>query len=295
MSGASLDYARTEMSTVAVVSPGAMGSALGVLLSGGGARVVATVSGRSSRTVSLADGLELVPSLDDVVVVADVVLSVVPPGAALAVAADVAAAAGRTGARPLVVDLNAVAPRTARAIATVLGEAGLDLVDGSISGPPPRRAGTTTVYLSGPRAGEVAALPAAGVAFRVVPGGVGAASAVKMSTASFYKGQSALFAQALRAAQANGVLDVVLGDLRRHAPGLVEDASALLQRIASKAGRYVAEMDEIAASQAEAGLTPELFAALAAVYRELGEGPLAAAAPEDVDPEKELRDVLELL
>jgi 3-hydroxyisobutyrate dehydrogenase-like beta-hydroxyacid dehydrogenase len=283
------------MTTVGIVSPGAMGSALGALLRDGGARVVATVSGRSERTVALAEGLELLPSFADVVGASDIVLSVLPPGAAVAVATALAATAERTGMQPLVADLNAVAPRTVRDMAARLGEVGLDLVDGSISGPPPLRPGTTTIYVSGARAEEVAALPAAGVQFRVVGTEVGAASAVKMSTASFYKGQTALLTQALRAARANGVLEAVLDDLRRHEPSLVDDASRLLQSVASKSGRYVAEMNEIAASQAEAGLTPELFAAFAAVYLELSEGRLASAPPEDADPGRELRDVLDAL
>ena len=60
------------MTVVGIVSPGAMGSAVGRALRDGGARVVATVAGRSTRTVALAHGLELLPSLDDVVAAADV-------------------------------------------------------------------------------------------------------------------------------------------------------------------------------------------------------------------------------
>ncbi len=52
------------MVMVAIVSPGAMGSALGRGYVEGGARVVACVAGRSERTRPLADGLDLVDSLD---------------------------------------------------------------------------------------------------------------------------------------------------------------------------------------------------------------------------------------
>ena len=280
------------MNTVGIVSPGAMGSAVGHVLSAGGVRVVATLEHRSDRTAQLAEGIELLPSLDAVVEASQVVLSIVPPGEALAVAGAVADAAGRTGAQPIVADLNAIAPATALAIAERLASVGLDVVDGSISGPPPRRPGTTTVYLSGPRADRVAGLEAPGLAFRIVGDSIGLASAVKMSTASFYKGQTALFAQAVRAARANGVLDVVLDDLRRHYPELVDDAPRLLQSIAAKSGRYVAEMEEIAASQQAAGLRPELFAALAAVYLELSATELAGRSPEQVDPAAELDDLV---
>jgi hypothetical protein len=142
--------------TVGIVSPGAMGSALGCALVAGGARVVATLDGRSTRTAQLVQGIELLPGLDDVLAVSDANLSIVSPGAALVVADAVACSTERFGARPLVGGLNAVAPATMHAVASRLGEAGPAAVDGSIANPPPRFAGATIVYLSGPRAAEFA-------------------------------------------------------------------------------------------------------------------------------------------
>ena len=123
---------------------------------------------------------------------------------------------GRLAGARLVADLNAVSPETARGL-------GVD-VDGSISGPPPVAAGTTRIYLSGPRAGEVAALPFDGVEVVVVGDEVGAASAVKMSTASVYKGSVALLTQALRAADHYGVLEHVLADLGEENAGAADRA-----------------------------------------------------------------------
>ena len=84
-------------------------------LARGGARVVATLAGRSRRTTRLADraNVELRPDLTSVVREAEVVLSIVPPEAATSVVADVAGAARSEGVQPLVVDLNAIAPATA--------------------------------------------------------------------------------------------------------------------------------------------------------------------------------------
>jgi 3-hydroxyisobutyrate dehydrogenase-like beta-hydroxyacid dehydrogenase len=281
--------------TVGIVSPGAMGAAVGRVLVAAGTRVIATVEGRSARTGQLAWGIELMPTLDDVVAASDIVLSIVPPGAAVDVAGAIAVAASRTGASPVVADLNAIAPATMEVVAHRLGVAGLSVVDGSISGPPPRPEGTTIVYLSGPRAAEVAILDTPGLELRVVAETVGTASAIKMSTASFYKGQTALFAQALRAARANGVLEPVLDDLRRHYPDLVGDAPRLLQSIAAKSGRYVGEMDEIAASQEQVGLSPDLFVAFAGLYREMSESTLAVRAPEDADSGLPLGPLLDQL
>jgi 3-hydroxyisobutyrate dehydrogenase-like beta-hydroxyacid dehydrogenase len=280
--------------TVGIVSPGAMGSAVGAALVRGGARVVVTLAGRSGRTRRLAEAAELavLGSLEEVVGEAGVVLSIAPPEAARAIAGDVARAAAASGARPLVCDLNAIAPETARAIGDELERAGLDFVDGSISGPPPWKPGTR-VYLSGGRAGEIADLPLDGVETIVVGHEVGTASAVKMSTASVYKGTSALLAQALLAAHANGVLEHVLDDLRAGAPELVGRIERRLAMAASKSGRYVGEMREIAATQEAAGLTPALFQAMAEVYTALAETPLAASAPEDLPEELALTDVLD--
>ena len=67
-----------------------------------------------------------------------------------------------------------------------------------------------------------------------------------------------------------------------------------LKTAAAKAWRYVAEMEEIAATQAEAGLTPDLFRAMAAVYAELAERAVAAS-PEDVPDGLPLEEVIDRL
>jgi 3-hydroxyisobutyrate dehydrogenase-like beta-hydroxyacid dehydrogenase len=278
------------VTTFGVVSPGAMGSAVGHVLLETGARVVATVAARSERTARLADraGLELLPDLRAVVAAADVVLSIVPPAEAPGVAAEIARAAEAGGVRPLLVELNAIAPATVRGLAA----GPLEVVDGSISGPPPWRAGTTRIYLSGPRASDIAALGFPGVELVVVGDEVGLASAVKMCTASVYKGTLAVFAQALRTARAHGVVEHVLDDLGDTFPHLVERPGGALARAASVSARYVGEMHEIAATQAAAGLPASLFEGVADVYRELARHPLARREPEAVDRALPLADAL---
>jgi 3-hydroxyisobutyrate dehydrogenase-like beta-hydroxyacid dehydrogenase len=268
------------MSTVAIVSPGYMGAGLGWALREGGARVVATVEGRSARTRRLAEeaGLELLPSLFDVVAVADVVLSVTPPGHAVAAAQSIANAARRSGAKPVVADLNAISPTTMLTVAQVW--AGLPVVDGSISGAPPTARPGARIFLSGVPAVDVAALPWADKVEPVVLGaGVGAASAVKMCTASVYKGLNGLVTQAMRVAGRHGVLDQVLADLGKN--GL--DGSAGVAAAATKAHRFVAEMHEIALTQGDAGLTSALFEAFAAVYADVAGTRLAEGDPESAD------------
>ena len=281
------------MTTLGIVSPGAMGSALGRAWAAGGARVVATTAGRSERTRGLAHGLELLPSLTDVVAAADVVVTVCPPAVAGRVLDDVLAAAG--DARPLLADLNAVSPDTMAALAQRARSAGFALVDGSISGGPPRPGGDTLVYLSGPDAERLASLPADGIRARVVGSDVGTASAVKMCTASVYKGTTAVWAQALQTAHALGVLDVVLADLAEEHAEEVARAARRIGVATSKAHRFVGEMEQIAETQAAAGASGELFAGMAAVYRRLAATDLAALPPEQAADLVDLTDVLRRL
>jgi 3-hydroxyisobutyrate dehydrogenase-like beta-hydroxyacid dehydrogenase len=256
--------------TVGIVSPGAMGSALADALE---SRVVATLEARSERTRGLAaqaERLELLPTFGDVLREADVVLSVVPPGEA----EEIGSAIRQAGARFLFVDLNAVSPETVRRI-------GAD-VDGAISGPPPWRPDTTRIYLSGPRAAEVESLPWTRVELVVVGEEVGTASAVKMCTASVYKGTTALLAHALLTARSAGVLEHVLDDLRSSFPELIDGAGTAVARATTKSARYVPEMREIAETQAGAGLPRELFDGVAAAYEALSKRELARMAPEDI-------------
>ena len=278
------------MVTIGIVSPGAMGSALGRAWAAGGARVVATVEGRSERTRGLAHGLELVPTLSEVVAVADVVVTVCPPTAAAAALDDVVAAAG--GRRPVLADLNAVSPDTMADLQQRATAGGFDLVDGSISGGPPSPGGSTMLYLSGGRAGVLADQPGDGLRTRVVGDRVGTASAVKMCTASVYKGTTAVWAQALQTAYALGVLDVVLDDLREEHPDEVERVGRRISVSTSKAARFVGEMEQIAATQEAAGASGELFDGMAAVYRRLAATYLATLSPEEAAALTELETVL---
>jgi 3-hydroxyisobutyrate dehydrogenase-like beta-hydroxyacid dehydrogenase len=251
-----------------------MGAALGAVLKAAGADVVTTLEGRSGRTVRLAAdaGLQSLPTLRDVTRAADVLLSVTPPGQARPAAARLAETAGKD---TVIADLNAVSPVTMAAIAADLE--GFRVVDGSISGPPPGPKTHTTLYLSGPDAPVVAALPWGDrVEAVVVSDHIGAASAVKMCTGSVYKGLTALVTQAMRTAGANGVLDLVVRDLERS--NLAQTATVV--RSAPKAHRFVAEMREVAATQEAAGLTPDLFTAIAAIYEQIAGTRLSEGYPE---------------
>ncbi|WP_410674336.1 DUF1932 domain-containing protein [Amycolatopsis sp. cmx-4-68] len=244
---------------IGLLHPGAMGAAVGAVLTAGGARTSWVSTGRGPATRRRAEdaGLTEVPDLA-ALAGCEVIVSVCPPAAAVDVARSVAA----TGFAGVYLDANAISPRHAEEIAGLLGRA--TVADGGIVGPPPRAAGTSRLYLSGPAA-AVAPLERlfAGTPLRpvVLAGPVGRASALKLAFAAYNKLTYALAAQSHALAERHGVG----GELRELAADVLPDTPlGAPEGIASagrRAWRWEGEMAEIAAACADSGLSPALLAA----------------------------------
>jgi 3-hydroxyisobutyrate dehydrogenase-like beta-hydroxyacid dehydrogenase len=251
---------------VGLLYPGEMGAAVGRCLAGAGHEVLWAAAGRSPATAARAGeaGLTAVPDVAGVAGRADVVLSVCPPHAALEVAREVSAA----GFCGLYVDANAVSPATAREVAGTVEAGGAAFVDGGIIGTPPVAPGFIRLYLSGTRAGEVLGLFAGTeVDARVIDGEPGAASALKMAYASWTKGSAALLLAARALARVQGVEETLLAEWGISQPGLEGRSARSAGAAAAKGWRWVAEMEEIAATMAAAGLPDGFHLAAAEIYR----------------------------
>jgi len=268
--------------TVGIVSPGDMGQAIGGVLIQHGLRVVAALDGRSERTHGLAAraGIADVGTVERLVGEADVVLSVVVPAAATAVAERVAAAIRSTGATPLYADCNAVAPQTATRVGEIVSAAGARFVDAGIIGPPPRVSGATRIYASGEAADELAALGDFGLDVRVLGPRVGMASGLKMCYGALTKGLSALAAELLVAAERLELGDQLRRELSTSQPALLQWIGSALPSMPPKAHRWVGEMEEIAATFEAVGLTPKLFQGVADLYRWVASTPPGKESPE---------------
>lgn len=285
------------MPTIGVLSPGAMGAALGRTWQRGGARVVTTVAGRSPRTRQLAEGLEWLESVEAVIGSVDVVVSVVPPAQALENAEQIAAAAQRLSVRPVVADLNAISVSTLEKVAAVLAEAGCAVVDGTVSGNPPQPNGgdETRVYLSGEHAPVLTGLDNGGLRTRIAGPDVGQASAIKMCTAAVYKGITALMIQALRTADCHGVTELVVQDWADMLGPLGADGPNRIAVAVAKSDRFPAEMREIATTQEAAGWGAELYDAIARVFEAAYRTDLGELTPEQAGQVTELSKVVEAL
>lgn len=219
---------------------------------------------QASRTRAAGAGLTDTGDIASLVSAADVVISVCPPHGAVALA-EAVADAGFVGCY---VDANAVAPATARRIASRFER----FVDGGLIGPPAVQPGTTRLYLSGSDAARVAArFDGSALEPRVLSGGgPGTASALKMAYASWTKGTSALLAAVAALAAAEGVADDLLSEWDMSLPGVAKRLAGTASEVAPKAWRWTGEMDEIAATFADAGLPDGFHRAAGDVYRRLG-------------------------
>jgi 3-hydroxyisobutyrate dehydrogenase-like beta-hydroxyacid dehydrogenase len=254
--------------TIGVLHPGEMGSAVGAAAREAGARVLWASAGRgaATRARAEADGLEDAGTLARLVGASAVIVSVCPPAAALDVARQVAA----LGFRGTYVDANAVAPATARQVGELVTAAGAIFVDGGIIGPPPRRPGVSRLYLSGPGAPRVAALFRDGW-LEAIPldGPVGAASALKIAYGGWNKGSQALLLAVRALAMHEGVDEALLGEWARSMPDLPKRSENAVAANVRKAWRFVGEMEEIAATFEAAGLPDGFHRAAGEVYRRL--------------------------
>lgn len=234
------------MTAVAVIGAGAMGAGIGLRLAEGGAAVWTDLDGRGelSRRRAAEAGMEAVGL--DRIAEADLVVSIVPPGAAVAVAERLAPALARGIRKPVFVDANAISPATMAEVAAALAETGCGVVDACIIGAPPKPRGLSPAfYVCGDPGGLTAPLACHGLDLKVLDAPSGTASALKMSYAICTKAATALGAAMLLAAARNGVADALRGELARSQPELLEHFSRSMPDMMPKAYRWVAEMREI--------------------------------------------------
>jgi 3-hydroxyisobutyrate dehydrogenase-like beta-hydroxyacid dehydrogenase len=263
--------------TIGILHPGEMGAAVGQCLVTAGHPVLWLPAGRSEATAARARAARLTGAADlaDLVRRADVIISVCPPHGALEIARQVAGA----GFGGLYLDANAIAPATAREVAGIVEGGGATFVDGGIIGTPPVEPGFIRLFLSGAKAQEIRALfDGTDVTTRLVERGaaraggpageVGAASAVKMAYASWTKGSAAMLLAARALARAEGVEDALLAEWEQSQPGLIQRWERAAGAAAKKGWRWVAEMEEIAASMAADDLPAGFHQAAAEIYRD---------------------------
>lgn len=231
---------------VAIAAPGNMGAGVGQRLTENKLTVLTSLEGRSDASVKRAQAAGMKGVSDRELAEADFLLSIVPPGDALALAKRLAPVLTAANKKPAYVECNAVSPQTMTDIAEVVKATGCAFIGAGIIGPPPKPGSTNTkIYASGPHAKDLAVLNDYGMIVRVLDGPLTAASALKMSYAGITKGFTALGASMMLAATRGGSAAALQAELAESQPALLGYLNRQIPTMYSKAYRWVAEMHEI--------------------------------------------------
>ena len=279
--------------TVGIMSPGDMGSGVGGILVRSGLRVITSLKGRSeaSSTRAAEQGIVDVGSLDDVVASSDLMLSILVPSEALAFAASAAESIVRTNSHVAFADCNAVSPATGVKIGKIITAAGGMFIDAGIIGGSPRTGAIPRFYASGEHAGILAELDGKGISVPVMRGAVGRASGLKMLYAALTKGTAALHASTLMAAKSLGLFNDLIHELEQSQSGTLT-AMGRVNSISAQAFRWIGEMEEIASTFEDAGVTPNIHAGAAETFQKISDSSIGRERVGTVDQDRTLEDTV---
>jgi len=268
---------------LAIIAAGEMGAAVAGRLARAGCMVYTDLDGRSEATRRRAKevGMHDAP-LDDIVVKADWILSILPPRDAFSLAEKVRDAAARQsrqgGTSPLVfVDCNAVNPETVKQIAGVFAGTGINFIDASIIGGAPKDGFDPTFYASAEPENKhilnsFSALSEYGLKISLLTGegaGVGDASALKMSYAGITKGTIGIYTTMILAAHASSpaTAEALMNELSASQSGTMERMMKVIPGMPRKAYRWVGEMGEI--GEFVGGKEGDIYRGLARTYERI--------------------------
>jgi 3-hydroxyisobutyrate dehydrogenase-like beta-hydroxyacid dehydrogenase len=252
--------------TVGLLHPGQMGAAIAAQVATKGHTVLWCPDGRSETTHHRATGAGLhAATLRELLVDSEIILSICPPAAAEDIATDVA----HIGYEGIYVDVNAISPARIHRIAARLTEAGAEVIDGCIFGPPPGGHPPARLYLAGAESARcrVADLLTGTLAEPVHLGEqLGQASALKMAFACYQKASRTLAALAHALADDLDVTEALLTEAERMPSNILANRS-YLPSVAARAWRWAPEMHEVADTLRAQQLPSDLALAVAAVLQ----------------------------
>ena len=283
-----------SIESVAILSPGDMGHAIGQLLREHELHVLTCLAGRSDRTRQLSEqaGITDVSSINELVAQSDILMSVTVSEAVPGLCQEISEAARVTRTDLLFAECNAISPELSRDMESVLKSGGARYVDASIIGGPPRNGSSPRVYASGDNVAEFLQLRDFGLDVRDLGDQLGRASGIKMCYAAMTKGTTALHAELLIAAEKLGLTDEVMAEFLNTQPAVVERMEGWMPGMPAKSRRWVSEMEEIERTFSDLGLTPNIFKGVADVYRMIGETALGDENPESRDKIRNLAETI---
>lgn len=285
-----------SLPVIAILMPGDMGHGVGAALVAAGHTVLTCLTGRSDATRALAvkAGMQDAPTLVNLVERADVILSILPPSAAISLATEIATAMQDAGKTPVYVDCNAISPETAREVGSIVSLTGAGFIDAGIIGLAPGKGGGTRFYVSGADVSAMQSLDGNG--FKVIGLGeeVGRASAMKMVYAALTKGTWTLQTAVMLAAEKLGLTEELTAEFAFSQKPALDAMRARISKLPADSERWIGEMEEIAATFADAGVTSHFHEGAADIFRVLAQTPFARETRETIDADRTMEDALKV-
>jgi len=249
--------------TIGVLYPGEMGTALAQALNDDGYTVITTLEGRSPLTRERATRAELhiLPTLADVAHESDVIIAVIPPAGAAEVARRYCSHAIHAPAGAIYIDVTPLTPPQKREMAGMFAASGVRFVDGAICGSASHLRTLGRIYLSGEAAGEVEArLADCTVPVKSLGRRPGQAALLKMFMGGMSKGLAMLFLEMTVAARQALLLDDVLDCYNHFYAGLMPAIERMLPTYPAHAARRADELREVEETMNQLDLTPRVTA-----------------------------------
>ncbi|KAF7362105.1 NAD-binding phosphogluconate dehydrogenase-like protein [Mycena venus] len=247
------------MTTIAIIAAGAMGSAVGKVLTRNGVKVLTNLDNRSEATRRRAREAGMVDA--EAFALAENFLK-----------ESAASTRSASTPAPVYVDCNAVNPATVKQIAALFTDTSPKFIDAGIIGGPPHDSYSPTFYASSNEDSlldSFAKLSKYGLKISALKGegaGIGDASALKMSYAGITKGTTGLFTTMILAAHQSSpaTADALLRELGESQPAFLKRIAGVIPPMVPKAYRWVGEMEEISGFVGEG--EGDIYRGLAQLY-----------------------------
>ena len=249
-----------------------MGAGVGWRLAQNGVDVVTSLAGRSAASGERAAKAGMRSVSDAEIVAADIVLSIVPPSEAMALAERLAPHLVAASRKPVYIDCNAISSELAVRIGKLVAATGTQFADGGIIGGPPRPGyDGPSVYVAAAPATALETLIRGGLLVKPLDGPVGSAS-----YAAITKGLTAIASASILAAAKYGASDALYAELSGSQKNVLPAIARSVPDVFNKAYRFVGEMEEIADHFGRAS-SAEIYTGMAKLYQEIADDHAAGA------------------
>tara|TARA_A100001037_G_scaffold299312_1_gene324631 strand:- start:29809 stop:30690 length:882 start_codon:yes stop_codon:yes gene_type:complete len=282
--------------TIGILSPGDMGHSVGKELKKNGFSIITCLKGRSKLTKNYAKatGFICLKTYKDVLEESDIVLSIIPPKKSLALAKEIAKDMRKVKSKPIYVDCNAISPNNAKKIKKIIVASGCAFIDSGIIGPPPINTNTTRFYVSGLQLNKLKELETKRIQICPIGKEIGRASAMKMCYASLTKGTRALHAAVITLAEKHRLTKELKNEFLFSQKNIYEMMKKTQPRLPSVSGRWIGEMEEIADTFKDMGISPYFHLAAASIYSMMKKTPLSKEKSNNFNTKRSLEELAKI-